>query len=211
MNQLKQNLISQLLMTNDFESWNCFEPKYFGADTRSVPFFTEVNQDSALLLISQLKHLEELDKEQQITILLNTPGGSLTDALAIYDVITQISCPVVVHTLGLCASAGLLILSAADYRICSPNTTFFYHQPVMDGSHINSIDSMSHLNDHYSHCKELTDDIIKNRTKIKKSLWTKNFEGKTNFYFNSDEALAFKLVDIVSQSSKLDFEIQKES
>ena len=68
MNQLKQNLISQLLMTNDFESWNCFEPKYFGADTRSVPFFNEVSHETALLLISQLKHLEELDPEKPITI-----------------------------------------------------------------------------------------------------------------------------------------------
>ena len=210
MNQLKQNLISQLLMTNDFESWNCFEPKYFGADTRSVPFFNEVSHETALLLISQLKHLEELDPEKPITIMLNTPGGSLTDALAIYDVITQISCPVVIHTLGLCASAGLLILSAGDYRVGSPNTTFFYHQPVMEGSHINSMENMNHLTEHYSHCKEITDDIIKSRAKIKKSVWTKNFEGKTNFYFGVEDALAFKLIDLVSESSKLEFEIQKE-
>ena len=210
MNQLKQNLISQLLMTNDFESWNCFEPKYFGADTRSIPFFTEVNQESALLLISQLKHLEELERDKPITIFLNSPGGSLTDALAIYDIITQLSCPVVVHTMGLCASAGLLILSAADYRVASPNTTFYYHQPVMDGSHINSMDNMNHLNEHYNYCKEITDDIIKSRTKIKKTVWNKNFEGKTNFYFNSDEAFGFKLIDLISESVKLDFEIQKE-
>lgn len=197
-------------MNNDFESWNCFEPKYFGAQTRSIPFFTEVNQNSALLLISQLKHLEELEQDKPITILLNSPGGSLTDALAIYDTITQISCPVIVHVMGLCASAGLLILSAADYRVASPNTTFYYHQPVMDGSHINSMDNMNHLNEHYSYCKKITDDIIKSRTKIKKTVWNKNFEGKTNFYFNSDEAFGFKLIDLISESAKLDFEIQKE-
>lgn len=210
MNQLKQNLISQLLMTNDFESWNCFEPKYFGADTRSIPFFNEVSQETALLLISQLKHLEELEQEKPITVFLNTPGGSLTDALAIYDTITQLSCPVIVHTMGLCASAGLLIMSAADYRVASPNTTFYYHQPVMDSSHINSIDNMNHLNDHYNHCKELTDEIIKTRAKIKKTTWAKNFEGKTSFYFNAEEALGFKLIDSLSESAKLDYEIKKE-
>tara|TARA_B100000902_G_C27257753_1_gene888873 strand:- start:264 stop:896 length:633 start_codon:yes stop_codon:yes gene_type:complete len=209
MNEFQQNIISQLLMSNDFESWNCFEPKYYGSDTRTLPFFNNVTKETALLLISQLKHLEELDSESPITIMLNTEGGSLTDGLAIYDTITQLSCPVIVHTLGLCASAGLLILSAGDYRLSSPNTTFYYHQPVMADSMINSMQNMNELNDYYSNCKDITDGIIRARAKIRKSLWTKNFEGKTNFYFDAETALSFNLIDSVTESKKLDYEIEK--
>ena len=209
MNELQQKLISQLLIDNDFESWNCFEPKYFGADSRALPFFNNVNKDTALLLISQLKHLEELDAEKPITIMLNTQGGSLTDGLAIYDVIVQLACPVIVHSLGLCASAGLLILSAADYRVASPNTTFYYHQPVIEDSMINSMQNMNELNDYYSNCKEVTDDIIRIRAKLKKAIWKKNFEGKTNYYFDSDTALSFNLIDSITESNKLDYEIEK--
>ena len=209
MNELKQNLISQLLMNSDFESWNCFEPKYFGADTRVLPFFNDVTKETALLLISQLKHLEELDAEKPITILINTPGGSLTDGLAIHDVITQISCPVIIHALGLCASAGLLILSSGDYRVSSPNTTFYYHQPVIEDSMVNSVQNMNQLNDYYSNCKDLTDGIIRARAKIRKNTWNKHFEGKTNFYFDSEEALSFNLIDAITESNKLDFEIEK--
>jgi len=208
MNELQQKLISQLLLNSDFESWNCFEPKYFGPDSRTLPFFNIVNKDTALLIISQLKHLEELEPEKPITIMLNTQGGSLTDGLAIHNVITQLACPVIVHALGLCASAGLLILSAADYRVASPDTTFYYHQPVVEDSMINSMQSMSELNDYYSNCKKVTDDIIKARAKLKKTVWTKNFEGKTNYYFNSETALSFNLIDSVTESNKLDYEIE---
>lgn len=209
MNELQQKLLAELLVDDSFESWNCFEPKYFGADSRTLPFFSSVDKHTALLLISQLKHLEELDPESPITIMLNTQGGSLTDGLAIHDTITQLTCPVIVHALGLCASAGLLVLSAADYRVASPSTTFYYHQPVVEDFMINSMQNMNELNDYYSNCKEVTDNIMKARAKIKKSTWTKNFEGKTNYYFDSEMALSFNLIDSITESNKLDYEIEK--
>ncbi len=208
MNDLKQELLTQLLMGNDFESWNCFEPKYFGSDSRTLPFFGDVTKESALLIISQLKHLERIDPESPITIMLNTQGGSLTDGLAVYDTITQMASPVIVHAIGLCASAGLLILSAADYRFASPNTTFYYHQPVMEDSMINSVQNMNELNEYYANCKSITDDIIRTRSKMRKSSWTKNFEGKTSFYFDTDAALSFNLIDKITDSNKLEFDIE---
>ena len=209
MNELQQKLLAGLLVDDSFESWNCFEPKYFGADSRTLPFFSNVDKHTALLLISQLRHLEEMEPEKPITIMLNTQGGSLTDGLAIHDTITQLACPVIVHALGLCASAGLLVLSAADYRVASPSTTFYYHQPVVEDFMINSMQNMNELNDYYSNCKEVTDNIMRARAKIKKSVWTKNFEGKTNYYFDSETALSFNLIDSITESNKLDYEIEK--
>jgi ATP-dependent Clp protease, protease subunit len=209
MDDLKQNLIAQLLTSDSFESWNCFEPKFFGADSRQIPFFGSITQSSALLLISQLKHLEELNAEAPIVIVVNTEGGSVSDALAIYDTILQLSCPVIVQATGLCASAGLLILSAADYRIATPSTMFYYHHPIIEDSFITSVENMNQVRDYYEHCKTITDNIIRTRSKIRKNTWTKQFENKTSFYFDTKSALDFKIIDNITKSQKLEYTIEE--
>ena len=79
----------------------------------------------------------------------------------------------------------------------------------MEDSMINSMQNMNELNDYYSNCKEITDDIMRTRAKIRKTTWIKHFEGKTNYYFDSDTALSFNLIDSITESNKLDYEIEK--
>ena len=209
MKELKQMVIDHIMSQEDISSWMIGESKYFGPSTRSLLFATDVNSDSTSVLISQLLHLEALDEESQITLYLNTEGGSLTDGLAIYDCITSLSCPVVIIATGLCASAGLLILSAGDYRAATPNTTFFYHQPILGDSHINSTADMESLNKHYAYCREKADGIIKKRTKMKKQIWDKNFKDKTSFYFTPEEAIEFKFIDKIMPSRKVKFTVEE--
>ena len=208
MKNLKELIVQEVLSQQDIESWHIHETKFFGPTTRALMFTTEVTSKTSAILISQLLHLEELDPEEQITLYLNTEGGSLTDGLAIYDCITNISCPVVIIATGLCASAGLLILSAGDYRAATPNTTFFYHQPILGDSHINSTADMESLNSHYAYCKDKADGIIKKRTKMKKTIWDKHFKDKTSFYFTPEEAIEFKFIDKVMPSRKVKFTIE---
>tara|TARA_Y100000310_G_scaffold196776_1_gene196841 strand:+ start:194 stop:823 length:630 start_codon:yes stop_codon:yes gene_type:complete len=208
MDDIKQNLLKQLVLDEELEAWNCYEPKFFGSDSRTLPLFGDINKENALLLISQLKHLESLEPEKAISIYLNTEGGNLTDGLAIYDTITQLSCPVLVRATGLCASAGLLVLSSGDYRVATPNTTFYYHQPIVQGSSINSIHDISELKEYYANCKSIADKIVRTRSKIKKPAWRKHFENRTSFYFDSKIALSFNLIDKITKSNKIDFEIE---
>jgi len=209
MKNLKELIVQEVLSQPDLETWFIGETKFFGPSTRALMFTTEVNSETAALIISQLLHLEELDPQEQITLYLNTEGGSLTDGLAIYDCITNLSCPVVIVATGLCASAGLLILSAGDYRAATANTTFFYHQPILGDSHINSSADMESLNNHYAYCKGKADDIIKKRTKMKKTTWDKHFKDKTSFYFTPEEAVEFKFIDKVMPSRKAKFKIEE--
>lgn len=207
---LKQSLIREMFSSQDLETWDPHEHKYFGPATRALIFYGDVNEDRARLLISQLLHLESLSQTEEITIYLNTPGGSLTDGLAIHDAIKEISCPVIVVAQGLCASAGLLIMAAADYRMASKNTIFFYHQPVVHDNSINSMNDMLSFSTHYEYCKDISDSIILKSTKMRKNLWNKYFSGQTSFYFNTDKAIEFKIIDEIVSSRKLDFKITKD-
>lgn len=206
----KQQMLEQLMMMQDIESWQQFEYKYFGPTTRSIQFFGPVCKDTAAPFISQLLHLSEEEPDEPITVWLNTEGGSLTDGLAIYDCIVNIPSPVQVIVTGLCASAGLIILSAADYRLATASSTFYYHQPVMEDNMVNSIKDMDELQKYYKSCKDKMDQIIRNRIKMKKASWNKNFEGKTSYYFFTEDALKYNLIDKIVPSSKLEFEIQEE-
>lgn len=183
---------------------------YYGSDTRTLLLSGEINTESTSVLISQLMHLNHLDIDGCIYLHLNTEGGSLTDALAIYDCITQMSSPVVVRVFGLCASAGLIVLSAGDYRIATPNCQFFYHEPIIDGSSINSLKDMNAIANHYLSAKDIADNILVKRSKIKKSLWKKDFEGKTSYWFGSEKALEYKIIDLISESDKIKFEVVKD-
>lgn len=205
----KQQMLQQLLSMQEIEPWQQYEFQYFGPTTRSIAFFGPVCKETTAAFISQLLHLSEEDPESPIVVWLNTEGGSLTDGLAIYDTIVNLAAPVEVIVTGLCASAGLIILAAADYRIATKSSTFYYHQPVMEDNMINSIKDMDELQKYYKSCKDKMDELIRARTKMKKSVWNKNFEGRTSYYFFTDEALEYNLIDRVAPSNKVDFEIQE--
>lgn len=205
----KELALQQLISTlSDIETWQPYELKFFGSSTRAIPFFGEVNASTAQVLISHLLHLSEEDAESPITIWLNTQGGSFTDGLAIYDCIKNISSPVIVYATGICASAGLIILSAADYRMASQSCIFYYHEPIIQDSAINSLKDMNQLRDHYEYSKRKMTNILKERSEINHNLWKKCFEGKTSYYFDSEKALKYNFIDKVSESAKVDFEIE---
>lgn len=204
----KNDLLLSLLNTiDDIELWAPGEPKYYGPTTRSLSLYSEVNSESAFLLISQLKHLAEISPETEITLYINTEGGSLTDAFAIYDCIKNIPCPVIIVATGLCASAGLLILSAGDYKLATSNTTFYYHQPVFtQSSSITSKKEMECLNGFYEYCQESVDKILKESMGISERRWKKYFDASTGYYFDASQALKFNLIDKIVESNKLEFE-----
>lgn len=175
---------------------------YYGPGSRCISFFHEVTNETILPFISQLLELDSRSCGDIITVHLNTPGGSLTDAFVAYDIIKTIKSPVVMVGTGMVASAGLILLSAADYRYCSPNCMFFYHQPILPLDPINSTEASLSGYSAYKMTSELYDEVIRKRCKITKGVWKKEFEGKTTKYFNSEEALKYKFIDEIVPFSK---------
>lgn len=99
---------------------------------RIVLLAEEINTDSAMSIISQLLFLESENPELPITIYINSPGGSVTDGFAIYDVMNKIKCPIYTVCTGMAASMGAFLLSAGSkgHRYALPNSTIMIHQPL---------------------------------------------------------------------------------
>ncbi len=91
----------------------------------------EVNATTAALVVAQLLYLEAQDPDKDIQFYINSPGGSVTDGMAIYDTMQYIKCDVSTICMGLAASMGAFLLSSGTKgkRIALPNAEIMIHQP----------------------------------------------------------------------------------
>ena len=91
----------------------------------------EVNDDSANLIVAQLLFLQAQDAKKPVSMYINSPGGSVTAGLAIYDTMQFISCPVHTYCIGQAASMGAVLLTAGEkgHRFALPNARIMIHQP----------------------------------------------------------------------------------
>ena len=96
----------------------------------------EVNDTTASLVVAQLLYLEAQDPDKDIQMYINSPGGSVTAGLAIYDTMNYIKCDVSTICVGMAASMGAFLLSsgAKGKRIALPNSEILIHQPLIGGN-----------------------------------------------------------------------------
>jgi ATP-dependent Clp protease protease subunit len=99
---------------------------------RIVFLGSEVNDDAANIIIAQMLFLESEDPEKEITLYINSPGGSVTSGLSIYDTMQYVRCPVATVCLGMAASMAAVILAAGTkgLRKALPNSRVIIHQPL---------------------------------------------------------------------------------
>lgn len=99
---------------------------------RIVMLCEEVTDASASLVVAQLLYLEGQDPEKDISLYINSPGGSVTAGLAIYDTMRYIKCDVSTICIGLAASMGAFLLSSGTKgkRLALPNSEIMIHQPM---------------------------------------------------------------------------------
>jgi ATP-dependent Clp protease protease subunit len=99
--------------------------------TRTVTLFDPISPSSSKKMITSLLVLESEDAERPVTVLINSPGGSVDDGFAIYDILRFIKCPVRCLSVGLCASAANIVLMGAPKgsRLALPNSRVLLHQP----------------------------------------------------------------------------------
>ena len=98
---------------------------------RIIMLCDQVNDATASLVVAQLLYLESQDSEKDISLYINSPGGSVTAGMAIYDTMQYIKCDVSTICLGMAASMGAFLLSsgAKGKRYALPNSTIMIHQP----------------------------------------------------------------------------------
>ena len=155
----------------------------------------EVNSDSANLIIAQLLFLEAEDPDKDISLYINSPGGSVTDGLAIFDTMNYIKPDVSTICVGMAASMGAFLLAAGakGKRYALPNSEVMIHQPL-GGAQGQATDIAIHAK-HILQIKERLNTILAERTgqpleKIKEDTERDNF-------MTAQEAKEYGLVDEV--------------
>ena len=95
----------------------------------------EVNATTASLVVAQLLYLEAQDPDKDIQFYINSPGGSVTDGMAIYDTMQYIKCDVSTICMGMAASMGAFLLASGTKgkRFALPNSEILIHQPLIAG------------------------------------------------------------------------------
>ena len=103
---------------------------------RIVFLSEEVNDVTASLVVAQLLYLEAQDADKEISLYINSPGGSISSGMAIYDTMNYIKCDVSTICVGMAASMGAFLLSsgAKGKRIALPNSEILIHQPLIGGN-----------------------------------------------------------------------------
>jgi len=89
----------------------------------------------ASLVVAQLLYLESVDREKEISLYINSPGGSISAGMAIYDTMNFIKCPVSTICIGMCASMAAVLLACGEKgrRIALPHSKIMIHQPLING------------------------------------------------------------------------------
>lgn len=94
-----------------------------------------INDTVASLVVAQLLYLESQDPDKEIQLYINSPGGSISAGMAIYDTMKFIKCPVSTICIGMCASMAAVLLASGDKgrRIALPHSKIMIHQPLING------------------------------------------------------------------------------
>ena len=102
---------------------------------RIIVLSEDVNPNSASVIIAQLLYLEGQDPEKDISFYINSPGGSITDGMAIHDTMQYIKCDISTICVGMAASMGAFLLASGTKgkRFALPNSEILIHQPLISG------------------------------------------------------------------------------
>ncbi len=157
-----------------------------------------INDATSSLVCAQLLFLESESKDKDIYMYINSPGGSVTAGLAMYDTMQYIKPDISTVSIGLSASAGSLLLMAgtAGKRISLPNSKIMIHQPSA-GFQGQATDIEIHAKDILDTKKRLNDLYVKH---CGKDLKTVEDAMERDNYMNPDQALEFGLIDKIVES-----------
>ena len=153
----------------------------------------EVNDVSANLIVAQLLFLEAEDPSKDIQLYINSPGGSVTAGMAIYDTMQYIKCDVSTICLGMAASMGAFLLSsgAKGKRYALPNSTIMIHQP--SGGAQGQATEIQIVADQIAKTKKKLNEILSANTGQPLEVVEKDTDRDN--YMSAEEALAYGLID----------------
>lgn len=155
----------------------------------------DVNPTTASLVIAQMLFLESEDPDKEISFYINSPGGSITDGMAIVDTMNYIKCPVSTICVGLAASMGSVLLTcgAKGKRFATPNSEILIHQPLISGGLAGQTTEIKIHADHMVKTREKLNKLLSEKTG--QSLEQIEKDTERDHYMTAQEALEYGLID----------------
>ena len=156
----------------------------------------DVNPTTSSLVVAQMLFLESEDPDKEIYFYINSPGGSITDGMAIVDTINYIKCPVETVCVGLAASMGAVLLTAGEKgkRFAMPNSEIMIHQPLIGGGGLQGQTTEIKIHaDHMVRTREKLNRFLSERTG--KPIEQIEKDTERDHYMTAQEALEYGLID----------------
>ncbi len=165
---------------------------------RIIILSEDVNSASASIVVAELLFLEAQDPDKDIQFYINSPGGSITDGMAIYDTMQYIKCDVSTICVGMAASMGAFLLAAGTKgkRLALPNSEILIHQPLIGGGGISgqTTDVKIHA-DHLVYTRQRMNQMLSRMTG--QSLETIQRDTERDNYMTAQQAMEYGLIDKV--------------
>ena len=168
---------------------------------RIIVLSEDVNPTSASVIIAQLLYLEGQDPEKDISFYINSPGGSITDGMAIHDTMKYIKCDVSTICMGMAASMGAFLLASGTKgkRFALPNAEIMIHQPLIGGGQNGGLSGQA------TDIKIHAEHLVRTREKMNRMLSAYTgqplekiqIDTERDNFMSAEEAKAYGLIDEV--------------
>lgn len=168
-------------------------------DKRDVYLTTEVNSESAMILLQQLMYLEKENPGAPINLYINSPGGSVSDGLAVYDLIRMMKSPVTTICVGRACSMGAILFLAAERRCMLPHSEIMIHDASFAHAEFSGLkpdEIQEKTSELMETCKLLREIVMERTGQSEEEVVAKM---KKDSYFKAGEAMDFGLAtEIIS-------------
>lgn len=158
----------------------------------------EVNDETARLAVAQMLFLEAEDPSKDISFYINSPGGSITAGLAIYDTMRYIRCDVSTICIGLAASFGAFLLAGGTKgkRLALPNAEIMIHQPAVEKIGGKATDIQIYSEKLQRDKRRLNRILAENTGRTEEEIWR---DTERDHFMSAEEAKAYGIIDTVMQ------------
>lgn len=164
---------------------------------RIIMLSDQVNDATASVIVAQLLYLESQDTEKDISLYINSPGGSITAGMAIYDTMQYIKCDVSTICIGMAASMGAFLLAAGakGKRFALPNSEIMIHQPLISGGLSGQCTDIKIHSDHLVRTRQKMNEMLAENTG--KPIEQVQADTERDNYMTAQEALDYGIIDKV--------------
>jgi ATP-dependent Clp protease protease subunit len=156
-----------------------------------------INDTVASLVVAQLLYLESQDPDKEIQLYINSPGGSISAGMAIYDTMKFIKCPVSTICIGMCASMAAVLLASGEKgrRIALPHSKIMIHQPLINGHFQDQATNLEIEAAEMERIRKMLNELLADATGKDVSVIEKDTD--RNNYMDALSAMEYGLVDKV--------------